>query len=92
MAWNSAPDRRNPLTLAMSKDEGETWPYVRHLVTGDGQFHYPAIIQSRDGLLHLTFTNNRRTIDHIVLTPEWITGKGADLPPWSSQGKNRSTA
>jgi predicted neuraminidase len=90
LAWNSAPDRRNPLTLALSEDEGETWPSIRHLVTGEGQFHYPAIIQSRDGLLHLTFTNNRRTIDHIVLSPEWIAGQGADLPPWSAQKKQRS--
>ncbi len=89
MAWNSDPERRNPLSLALSEDEGETWPYVRHLVTGEGQFHYPAIMQSRDGLLHVTFTNNRRTIDHIVLTPEWISGAGDDLPPWSDKDKIR---
>jgi predicted neuraminidase len=92
LAWNNDPDRRNPLTLALSEDEGETWPYIRDLVTGEGQFHYPAIIQSQDGLLHLTFTNNRRTIDHIVLTPEWITGEGNDLPPWNAAAQNRSCA
>lgn len=74
LAWNNNPQSRNPLTLAMSEDEGETWKYVRDIATDKGQFHYPAIIQSRDGLLHLTFTNNRRTIDHVVLTPEWIMG------------------
>lgn len=72
LAWNNNSRERNPLTLAMSEDEGETWKYVRDIVTGEGEFHYPAIIQSRDGLLHLSFTNNRRTIDHIVLDPEWI--------------------
>jgi predicted neuraminidase len=89
LAWNSAPDRRNPLTLAMSEDEGQTWPHIRDLVTGDGSFHYPAILQSRDGRLHLSFTNNRRTIDHIVLTPEWITGDGDNLPPWSDKARHR---
>ncbi len=89
MAWNNDPARRNPLTLALSEDEGETWPYVRVLITGEGQFHYPAIIQSRDGLLHLTFTNNRRTIDHVVLTPDWIVGEGAALPPWSPATQQR---
>ncbi len=89
LAWNRAPDRRNPLTLALSEDEGKTWPFMRDLVTGEGAFHYPAILQSRDGLLHLTFTNNRRTIDHIVLTPEWILGEGDPLPPWSDAERCR---
>jgi hypothetical protein len=89
MAWNNHPKTRNPLTLALSEDEGQTWKYVRDLVTGAGSFHYPAIIQTHDGLLHLTFTNNRRTIDHVVLTPEWIMGEGADLPAWTGEGMER---
>ncbi len=89
MVWNNQPKVRNPLTLAISEDEGETWPYVRALVTGNGRFDYPAIIQTPDGTLHLTFTNNRRTIDHIALTPEWILGKGADLPAWTDEGMKR---
>lgn len=92
LVWNNDPKVRNPLTLAISEDEGETWPYIRDLVTGEGRFHYPAIIQSRDGLLHLTFTNNRRTIDYIALTPEWITGEGAGLPAWTDASSRRSLA
>lgn len=91
LAWNSAPDRRNPLTLALSEDEGETWPYIRDMVTGEGQFHYPAVIQSRDGLLHLSFTNNRKTIDHIVLTADWIMEKGDALHYPSPQRVTHST-
>ena len=66
--WRS----RNPLTLALSEDEGETWPYKRDVVTGEGSFAYPAIIQDRQGLLHLTYTNNRLHIDHVVVEPDWI--------------------
>ncbi len=87
LAWNRNPEARNPLTLALSEDEGLTWPHVRDLVRGEGQFHYPALIQTRDGLLHLTFTNNRRTIDHLVLTPDWIEGRGDDLPLWDGTGR-----
>ncbi len=89
LAWNNDPALRNPLTLAISEDEGETWPYIRNIASGDGQFHYPAIIQSNDRLLHLTFTNNRLTIDHVVLTPDWIMGEGDDLPPWNNETKQR---
>jgi len=60
---------------------------VRDLLTGAGQFHYPALIQTGDGLLHLTFTNNRKTIDHLALPPEWIAGTGEALPPWDGSGK-----
>lgn len=89
LAWNRDPSRRNPLTLAISDDDGETWYAQRDLLTGEGSFHYPAIIQSRDGLLHLTFTNNRRTIDHVVLTPDWIEGNGRALSDWSETERRR---
>jgi predicted neuraminidase len=90
VAWNSNPNARNPLTLAISEDEGKTWLYRRDLVTGQGSFHYPALIQTRDGLLHLRFTNNRENIDHIALTADWITGQGDDLPAWD--GSRRQTS
>jgi predicted neuraminidase len=87
LVWNNNAEVRNPLTLALSADQGETWPHRRDLVTGQGQFHYPALIQSADGLLHVSFTNNRRTIDHIALSPDWIEGQGAALRPWGADKK-----
>ena len=86
LIWNHSKSVRNPLTLALSEDDGETWPTIRNLVVGEGEFHYPAIIQSADGHLHVSFTNNRRTIDHVELLPEWIEGKGDDLPHWDGSG------
>lgn len=76
MVWNDHPKHRNPLTLGLSQDGGKTWSHKRDLIRGEGSFHYPAIIQTNDGLIHLTFTNNRQMIDHVVLTPEWIEGDG----------------
>lgn len=87
VVWNSNVQARNPLTIAISEDEGKTWPIRRDLVTGEGSFHYPAIIQTQDGLLHISFTNNRTTIDHIALTADWIEGNGADLPAWDGSGR-----
>jgi len=72
LAFNNSWKSRNPLTLALSEDEGESWSYKRDLVTGEGSFAYPAIIQDRDGLLHVTYTDNRIHIGHIVLEPDWI--------------------
>jgi predicted neuraminidase len=75
LAFNNSHQHRNPLTLALSEDEGETWPHKRDLVVGkDGRFGYPAIVQDRDGLLHVTYTRNRLHIDHVVVEPDWVLG------------------
>jgi predicted neuraminidase len=72
LAFNNNEHQRNPLTLALSEDEGETWQHKRDVVTGEGRFDYPAIIEDRERLLHLTYTHNRSHIGHIILTPDWI--------------------
>ncbi|MDX9974439.1 MAG: sialidase family protein, partial [FCB group bacterium] len=44
--WNHNPgtDKRNPLTSALSKDEGETWEHFRNIEEGgDDAWAYPAV-------------------------------------------------
>lgn len=79
VVYNSNPEARNPLTVAVSEDEGRSWPFRRDLVSGEGQFHYPAVIEDRDGRLQVTFTNNRKTIDHVVMEAGWLEGEGEEL-------------
>jgi len=62
---------RSPLNVAVSMD-GETWQAA--LVLEDDPaapsgFAYPAVIQTRDGLVHITYTWERRRIKHVVLDP-----------------------
>ena len=59
---------RTPLNLAISRD-GRTWNPVVALETSPGGFAYPAVIQSADGLIHVTYTWNRETIAHAVIDP-----------------------
>ena len=65
------PKNRNMLNLAVS-DDGINWNPVMTLENEpikDG-YAYPAIIQSEDGPVHITYTFNRRSIKYVVIDPE----------------------
>ncbi len=60
MAFNNSPETRNPLSIAISEDNGNTWPYMRDLINEEGfRFSYPEIIQASDGTLYCTYTNKK---------------------------------
>jgi predicted neuraminidase len=65
-----AAGARSRLNLAVSRD-GVTWRPALHLECehGPGEYSYPAIIRTRDGLVHLTYTWRRRSIKHVVIDP-----------------------
>lgn len=70
LAYNNTRRNRSPLNLAFSFDDGATWSPPLTLESGPGEFSYPAIIQTGDGKLHITYTWNRLRIKHVVLDPE----------------------
>jgi len=64
---------RTPISLAISEDNGATWPYVRDLDTlYPGDFSYPSIIEGSDGLLHITYTYHRETIKYVRVSVDWV--------------------
>jgi predicted neuraminidase len=70
LAYNHSTSGRSPLNVAISKD-GKTWNPVLNLETEPGkQFSYPAVIQTADGLVHITYTWKRERIKHAVLDPQ----------------------
>jgi len=61
---------RNKLNIAASVD-GKSWKDVAVLENQEsGEFSYPAIIQTTDGLIHVMYTYNRKSIKHIELKIE----------------------
>jgi len=62
---------RWPLNVALS-DDGLTW---RRVVTLESEervsgYAYPAVIQTVDGMVHITYTWGRKVIKHVVLDPK----------------------
>jgi len=71
LAYNPTTEGRGRLALAVSSD-GLTWRSVVALEDAAGEFSYPAMIQARDGLVHVTYTWKRERIKHVVLDPARI--------------------
>jgi predicted neuraminidase len=74
---------RAPLSLAISRDGGKSFPHRVDLDTGDGlclsnnskdslnrEFSYPSIVQGGDGTVHIAYTYYRRAIKYISLAPQ----------------------
>ncbi|MBA3441251.1 MAG: exo-alpha-sialidase [Pyrinomonadaceae bacterium] len=94
---NDSERGRHSLLVSISETEGKSWKWKRHLEyeppgPGASEFHYPSIIQARDGTLHATysyFLNNksatkdkdgrlqRKAIKHAHFNEEWVmAGEG----------------
>lgn len=77
LAYNNSETKRTPLMLALSTDEGETWDKKRDVETDpENQYSYPAIIQSRDGKIHLFYSWKTERIKHVTVSEDWIAGAG----------------
>jgi predicted neuraminidase len=63
LVYNHTTKGRTPLNLAVSKD-GEHFQMFRTLESDPGEYSYPALIQGRDGDLHLTYTWDRKRIKY----------------------------
>jgi predicted neuraminidase len=71
IVYNHATRARTPLNVAVS-DDGETWQSSLVLENEPGEYSYPAVIQTRDGLVHVTYTWKRQNVRHVVLDPDTL--------------------
>jgi predicted neuraminidase len=77
---------RAPMTIAISEDNGGTWPHKRNLETGDGycmtnnsaqqlnrEYSYPSIQQTSDGAIHIAYTVFRQRIRYVRIREDWVS-------------------
>ena len=76
---NDINDGRYRLSLFISDDEGATWKWKTKLEEKEksgGSFSYPGMVQTTDGLLHITYSyhesESRKSIKYRTIDPEKI--------------------
>jgi len=86
LVYNDLERGRHSLAISISDDEGKTWKWTRHLEREPGSppagsYHYPSIVQSRDGLLHVSYSyflpqqpgaEPRKSIKHAAFNLAWV--------------------
>ncbi|HEV3166054.1 MAG TPA: sialidase family protein [Isosphaeraceae bacterium] len=84
LVYNHTAKGRSPLNVAVSTD-GESWQAGPVLESEPGEYSYPAVIQTADGLVHTTYTWKRKRIRHVMLDPARLTLRPLDA------GKNTTS-
>lgn len=67
LIYNHTTKGRTPLNLAIANDDSLVWSPLLTLETDPGEYSYPAIIQTADGNLHMTYTWKRERIKYVVV-------------------------
>jgi predicted neuraminidase len=73
---NDLDEGRFRLSLYFSTDEGKTWKYktvLENASKGNGSFSYPSLIETADGILHITYSysteNKGQSIKYVEVNP-----------------------
>lgn len=84
LVYNHTERGRSPLNIAVSPD-GHIWNAGLVLESEPGEYSYPAVIQTSDGLVHITYTWKRTRIKHVVVDPSQIDLKGIRGGKWPTK-------
>ncbi len=78
---------REFLNVVVSND-GIKWYAAVVLENQEGEYSYPAVIQTSDGLVHITYTWKRKRIKHVVLDPKRLNLMEIHNGKWPEQHNN----
>jgi predicted neuraminidase len=72
LAFNNSATHRHRLSVALSRDSGSSWAFIRDIDCGEGEYSYPCLLQDNSGQIHLSYTENRFRIKHAVFDLDWL--------------------
>ena len=94
LVYNDSKSSRSSLVVSLSEDEGRSWKITRQLENHTaGRYHYPAVIQARDGTIHAIYScfiaseeppvdgrkkPDMKGIKHVAFNEAWI--RAEDVP------------
>ena len=81
IVYNHTAQGRSPLNVALSQD-GKTWQAALVLEREPGEFSYPAVIQTREGRVHISYTWKRERIKHVTLDSRALSGVPMSNGKW----------
>jgi len=81
LVYNHTERGRSPLNLATSSD-GRSWQAAAVLESEPGEYSYPAVICSPDGLAHITYTWKRKKLKYVVVDPSKLAAKPIEEGKW----------
>jgi predicted neuraminidase len=86
LVYNHLTSGRNLLNVAVS-DDGISWKPAVLLENDikDTEYSYPAVIQSNDNMIHITYTWNRKLVKHVVIDPGLIEARSFTNGAWPSE-------
>lgn len=87
LVFNPVTKGRNKLGVAISKD-GKNWNGAVLLENDpdpQAEYSYPAVIQAKDGLVHITYTWNRKLIKHVVIDVKNLKAKPIENGNWPNE-------
>jgi len=79
---SGTPKAREMINIALSED-GIHWSPALTLDNDEkAEFSYPAVIQTQDGLVHVTYTWKREKMTHVVVDPAKLQSRDFNQGQW----------
>ena len=72
LAFNNSGKDRRSLSVALSRDAGQSWSCLAEIDGGAGEYSYPSLLADGSGLVHLAYTENRYRIKHFQFDLGWL--------------------
>ncbi len=72
LVHNDSDRARTPLSITRSVDGGKTWSSHLAFESNPGEYSYPSVLQTSDGLIHVVYTYRRYSIKHVEFDENWL--------------------